>query len=87
MSQISHASLQFLKQMLEDDITGYTAYLQAIKQDEGELWSECDPDIAETQAEFDALNMLRKDKRRVRRHLEGLIKAQTEIKRVIAAGN
>lgn len=87
MPQISHATLQFLKQILQDGITDQAQSLQEIKYEEGELWSECDPDVEASSVEFERLNALRNEKRWVQRRLDRMIKAQTEIKRVIAAGN
>lgn len=87
MTQISHATLQFLKQILQDGITDHTYALRDIKQEEGRLWSECDPDVDESSIEFDRLNALRNEKRWVNRRLDRMIEAQTEIKRAIAAGN
>lgn len=86
MSQLTKETLQYLKQSLQEVITDHITVMDAIKQEENNIWTDCDPNNPSTQPMFERLNQLRDYKRYINRHLFSLTKAQTEIKRAIASG-
>lgn len=89
MHQISHSSLQFIKQMLSEQITEVSDILADLKADNGELWLSCDPDDTseDSTGAFALMNATRDNIRYLQKHLNSLTKAQTEIKRAISTGS
>lgn len=81
---ISRPSLQIVKSTLQEIIHDTECMLQRIRENESEIWNQCDPADPATNDNFTTLNHIRSRKRTIRRQLAQLQRAQTEIKRELS---
>lgn len=84
MPNLSLPTLQYLKTTLEGAITILSDDIADIARLEGDIWNQCDPELAESADAFRKLNAIRTVKRNAKKQLNRLTSVQLEIKRTIA---